>query len=164
MKPKIQIVDEKDQLIGHKYRNEIDYNKDIYRSTALWLENSQGEFLIAQRKLTKDKDPGKWGPAVAGTVDEGETYESNIYKEAEEEIGLTGVDFQPKTKLRENIPRKQFIQVYFTKFDKDLSNFKIQKEEVEQIAWIPKNELIADIKGNPKKYVPAMQMLINIFI
>ncbi len=29
-----------------------------------------------------------WGSAVAGTVEKGEDYESNIYKETEEEIGL----------------------------------------------------------------------------
>ncbi len=164
MKPRIQIVDEKDHLIGHKYRNEIDYDKDIYRVSTLWLENSQGEVLIAQRKLTKDKDPGKWGPAAAGTLDEGETYDSNIYKEAEEEIGLTGVKFQFKAKLKRNAPHKYFIHVYFAKIDKDINDFKLQEEEVEQITWISKRELITDFKANPGKYVPAMVKYVDIFI
>ena len=34
--------------------------------------------------------PEVWGPAVSGTNEEGETYDSNIIKEAQEEIGLTG--------------------------------------------------------------------------
>ena len=27
-----------------------------------------------------EDDPGKWGPAVAGTVDEGESYKKNVIK------------------------------------------------------------------------------------
>jgi len=89
-----QVVDENDQLIGYKERSKIDFKKDIYRIGALWLTDGTGQILIAQRKLTKDKDPGKWGPAAAGTVEKSETYESNAYKEAQEEIGLVGVKFE----------------------------------------------------------------------
>ena len=85
-KPKVIIVDENDNPIGLKYREDIDYSKDTYRCTGIWITNSNDEVLIAQRKFTKDKDPGKWGPAVAGTIEEGETYESNAYKEMKEEI------------------------------------------------------------------------------
>lgn len=75
---KIQIVDDQDQFIGLKERNEVDYKSDIYRVSALWLTNSKGQTLLAKRAAVKDKDPGKWGPAVAGTIDEGETYDENI--------------------------------------------------------------------------------------
>ena len=84
-----QIVNENDEIIDYKPRNEIDYKKDYYRIGCLWLTNSKGEVLLAQRLLTKDKDPGMWGPSAAGTLEKGESYESNIYKEAEEELGLS---------------------------------------------------------------------------
>ena len=61
-----QIVDETDNIIGYKLRNEIDFKKDYYRIGCLWLKNPKGEVLLAQRLLTKDKEPGKWGPSVAG--------------------------------------------------------------------------------------------------
>jgi len=95
-----QIVDDQDNLIGAKPRNEIDFKNDYYRISGLWLTNSKGQILIAQRLLTKDKDPGKWGPAAAGTLEVGETYESNAYKEADEEIGLTGVKFTQGPKMK----------------------------------------------------------------
>lgn len=79
---KIQIVDENDKFVSNKERSEVDYKSDIYRVSALWLTNSKGQTLLAKRAMVKDKDPGKWGPAVAGTIDEGETYDENIYKEA----------------------------------------------------------------------------------
>ncbi len=110
-KPKVQIVDENDNLIGHKPRTEVDFTKDIYRSACIWIENSKGEVLLARRALNKDKDPGMWGTAAAGTVDEAETYESNAYKELEEEIGLTGVELTSNAKVWAGFPRRQFIKV-----------------------------------------------------
>ncbi len=86
---KIIVVDENDKEIGVKERSKITHD-DIYRVSGLWLTNSKGEILLAQRSFNKprDNDPGKWGPAVAGTVDEDETYKENIQKEIKEELGL----------------------------------------------------------------------------
>jgi len=91
MPVKIIIVDENDNPIGLKERGTLDYDKDIYRVSALWITNSKGQILIARRALTKKQNPGKWGPGVAGTIDEGETYDSNIIKEAKEELGLQNI-------------------------------------------------------------------------
>ncbi len=155
-KENITIVDSDDNVIGSKPRDQIDYSKDIYRSAALWLTNSKNQVLIAQRKLTKKKDPGMWGPAVAGTVEHNETYESNIYKEAEEEIGLAGETFDLGPKQFEDKERKHFIQWFTCNLDKEIDTFQIQEDEVEKIVWIDKEALIIDVRQNPQKYVPAM--------
>ena len=61
-------------------------------SAGLLLKQSLPDLrvLIVERQTAFDKkyDPGKWGPSAAGTVEEGETYQSNIIKELQEEIGL----------------------------------------------------------------------------
>ncbi len=154
-KQKIILVDENDIPIGVKYRDQIDYTKDIYRWSGIWVENSQGEVLIAQRKLTKDKDPGKWGPAAAGTLEEGETYESNARKEVQEELGITVDSFESGPKQHADTPRRYFGQWFLCKLDKTLDEFTIQEDEVEQIAWVKKEELVNDMKRNPDKYVPS---------
>jgi isopentenyldiphosphate isomerase len=163
-KPRIIIVDATDTPIGLKKRGEVDDVKDIYRCTGVWITNSEGQVLIAKRKLTKDKDPGKWGPAVSGTVEEGETYESNALKETEEEIGLTGVslDLGPKKYIEH--PRKYFAQWFFCKVDKPIGDFVIQKDEVDQVAWIGKNQLVQEIKKSPEKYTPSFSAMIDILI
>ena len=160
----IQIVNDEDEIIGHKRRSEVDYQKNIYRISALWMTNSRGEILIAQRKLTKDKDPGKWGPAVAGTVEQNETYESNNYKEAEEEIGLTGVKFKVGQKQKINKAHKIFVQWFLINIDKNINEFKIQEDEVEQLAWKSKDELLSEIKENPKMYLPSMPDIVKLLI
>ncbi|MDQ2972857.1 MAG: NUDIX domain-containing protein [bacterium] len=156
-----QIVDENDELIGFKPRNEIDFKKDYYRIGCLWLTNLKGEVLLAQRLLTKDKDPGKWGPSAAGTLEKGETYESNIYKEAEEELGLTGVGFTAIAKLKLEEPRKSFLQLYEGVCDWQADEFTPQPEEVEQVSWIHIDDLRKDIKKNPDKYVPSIKILLE---
>lgn len=163
-KPLIQVVDANDNLIGHKSRHELDYSKDIYRSSCIWIENSKGQVLLAQRSNAKDKDPGMWGTAAAGTVDKGETYESNAYKELEEEIGLTGVKLTPNSKIWQEIPRQQFIQSFSGKTDWSIDRFVLQTEEVEAVRWIDKKELIKDFEKNPAKYIPSMPEWIKLFI
>jgi len=152
----IVVVDENDNIIGSKPRDTLDYSTDIYRVSALWVTNSKGEVLIAQRKHTKKHDPGKWSPAVAGTVESHETYESNMYKEAEEEIGLKGYIFElgPKQFVVHN--KRFFVQWYFCTVDKEANEFVPQEDEVEQVKWIQKDELIKDVSLNPDKYVASM--------
>jgi isopentenyldiphosphate isomerase len=145
-----QIVDEQDNIIGSKPRNEIDFKNDYFRISGLWLTNSHGQVLIAQRHLTKDKDPGLWAPAAAGTLEVGETYESNIYKEAEEEIGLSGITFAVGPKMKFDEPRKD--------------EFVLQLSEVEQVKWIDKYDLVKDVTHTPDKYVPSMARIINEFV
>lgn len=156
-----QIVDDQDNLISAKPRNEIDFKNDYYRISGLWLTNSKGQILIAQRLLTKDKDPGKWGPAAAGTLEVGETYESNAYKEAEEEIGLTGVEFTLGPKMKFENPRKSFCQWFIATCDWPEGQFVLQATEVEQVKWIDEGVFFEDVRANPDKYLPTMSLIIE---
>jgi len=164
MNRRIQIVNEEDVVIKNKERSEIDYKTDIYRVAALWLTNSRGDVLLAQRKRTKDRDPGKWGPAVAGTLEEGETYKTNIYKEAKEEIGLTELQFELGPKQRIFHSLNFFCQWYKATVDKDIKDFTIQEEEVEEIAWVPQEELVINFKKHPEEYIATMPGLVRTFL
>lgn len=154
---KIIIVDKNDNVIGSKERGTVDGQKDICRLAGLWLANSKGEALLAQRKFSKKYNPGKWGPAVGGTVEEDETYESNIYKEAKEEIGLTDVQFVKERKFFMATPNKTFCQFFSAVVDRPIENFNIQEEEVEAIKWINKDELIEEIKNNPDQFTEGVR-------
>ncbi len=158
---KIQIVDEQDNIISVKERMEVDYKNDIYRVSALWLTNSKGQTLLAKRAAVKDKDPGKWGPAVAGTIDEGETYDVNIYKEAMEEIGLEGAELTKGLKIRITHPRNYFCQWYFVALDREADTFVMQEDEVDELEWVGVEQMKQELKTNSDKYVPAMQQIVD---
>ncbi len=162
MKAKIVIVDEKDNVVGHKNR-ELAKQEDLYRVSALWITNSKEEILLARRALTKSHDPGKWGPAVAGTVDEGEDYFGNILKEAEEEIGLKNIKPTAEPKLRVSGEHNYFCQWYLLEIDKPIDEFIIDRGEVEQIRWFPKEELLKEIQNNPNDFLKTMKRWVGLF-
>ena len=162
MKLKIPIVNENDNIIGYKYREDI-LPTDIYRVTALWITNSGGDVLITQRSFNKSHDPGKWHPAVSGTVEQGETYDGNIIKEAEEELGIKGVEFKLGPKVKRGGKHIHFTQWYLCIMDKPISYFKIQPSEVADIKWMPLKSLVNDVKENPDKYVVSAPQWIKQF-
>lgn len=150
--PRITIVNDQDEIIGYKERGTL-VKADIYRVAALWVTNSSGDILLAQRQLGKRHDPGKWGPAVAGTVDEGETYESNILKEADEEIGLKNINPMLGPKRRVSDEYNYFCQWYKLTIDKSAEDFTIQEEEVEQVRWFSKAELQKELREYPERFL-----------
>lgn len=161
-KKKIIIVNDRDEVIGLKDRGTLEPN-DIYRVSALWVKNSKGDILLAQRSYNKNHDPGKWGPAVAGTNDEGETYESNIIKEAEEEIGLKDCHFEKSFYRMNQREYTYFVQWFFVVVDKDIKDFTIQKEEVEKIKWFSKEELQKELEVSPDNFLKSVKECVDLF-
>lgn len=157
-----QVVDEQDNVVGHKKRADIDWQDDIYRIAALWLINSKGQILMAKRVDTKDKDPGKWGPSAAGTMEQGEEYESNIYKEAEEELGLTGLRFDKSIKQRFHEPRQAFCQWFVGYCDFPAESFKLQEDEVDKVEWVDIEQVKKDARNNPNKYVASILLALEV--
>lgn len=157
----VQIVNENDEIIGAKQYGEVNHPGDIYRVSALWITNSKNQSLIAQRSLTEDSDPGKWGPAVAGTIGEGESYDENIYKEAAEEIGLIGVEFTKSVKTYSSGLRRYFTQWYRAQIDRDIAEFTRQVEEVNALAWIDTEQLKMELQARPDKYTPTLPKLVE---
>jgi isopentenyl-diphosphate delta-isomerase len=161
MKTKIIIVDESDNIIGYKDRETVT-SEDIYRVSVLWITNSQGEILLAKRALTKAHNPGQWGPAVVGTVEEGEDYLINIIKEASEEIGLKDIAPQVGQKVRVRGKYNFFGQWYTLVVDKALNEFVIDESEVAEIRWISKDNLQKEIEVDPAKFSESMQRFIKL--
>ncbi len=159
----IPTVDEQDKLIEYKEKSQVK-DSDVYRVSALWLTNSKGEVLLAKRVHTKKHDPSKWGPAVAGTVEKGETYESNIIKETEEEIGLTNVKFKLGAKQRIHGKHNFFDQWFLATVDMNANDFVIQKEEVEEVRWFSKKEIKAIFKKNPDFFIASAKQWIDLFV
>lgn len=159
----IPIVNESDKIIKYKQRGTLDQS-DIYRCSALWLTNSNGEILLAQRKFTKKNDPGKWGPAVAGTNEEGETYESNMIKEAEEELGLKGCTLEKSDiKTRRSGKHNYFAQWFTLIIDRKIEDFTIQEDEVEKIKWFSKDGLLKELEDNPDKFLKSIKEHVKTF-
>lgn len=147
----IPVVNKLDEIIWYKSRLDIT-SEDIYRVSALWIENSQGEILLAQRGFMKRNNPGKWWPAVAGTVDRWESYEENIYKEAEEELWIKWEEFEFVKKIYNAGPKYfYFCSWYELRLDRKIEDFVIEYPQVESVRWFQKEEI-----KNMLKHVPEI--------
>ncbi len=160
---RIILVDENDNIVDDVLRNEKK-DEDIHRVSALWATNSQWEILLAKRHMSKKSHPWLWWPAVAGTNAVWETYESNIYKEAEEEIGITDIPFQKNIKIeRFDAKTKHFIQWFNVQVDMTISEFRLQENEVEEVRWWSKEDLEKEIKENPELFLKSMPRYLEMF-
>ncbi|MFA7191970.1 MAG: NUDIX domain-containing protein [Candidatus Paceibacterota bacterium] len=152
---KIPVVNEQDEIIGYKDRSDRN-PEDIIRITSIWITDENGDVLMQQRKLDKKNNPGLWSAAVAGTVEEGETYESNAYKEMEEEIGVNDVPLTMSKKMYgDTTAGKRFLQIFTAQFSRE-KKLTAQESEVEQLKWFTKEELLRELKENPNDFVGAM--------
>lgn len=162
MRAKIIIVDEEDSIVGHKERDTLKEN-DIYRVSALWVKNSKGEALLARRHRNKSHHPRKWGAAVTGTVDEGESYYENVIKETREEIGLENIKPKVGPKTKTDNEYHHFTQWYILNIDKDINEFKIAENEVEEIKWFTLKELKDQMENHPEEFIPSMIKYYELF-
>ena len=158
---KIPIVNEEDEVIGYKERGNRDPN-DICRITGLWVTALDGSILLARRAFTKKHHPGVWGPAVSGTVEEGETYESNILKEAEEEIGLKNATPVPGPKIRGDSSHQYFCQ-WFTAVIPREYPFVKRVEEVEEVRWFSKEEILKLLEDTPQVFLQNLPKYLGYF-
>jgi isopentenyl-diphosphate delta-isomerase len=157
---KIIIVNENDEIIGTKERDSLSPD-DIHRISCLWLTNSAGDVVLSKRALTKKTSPGKWGCAVSGTVDEGETYDNNITKEIREELGisLTIDQLRVGPKLRiSGADRGYFVQWYFYTSDAPLNEYTLDPSEATELRWVTENELRKCITTNPDDFTTGLSI------
>jgi isopentenyldiphosphate isomerase len=154
---RIPIVNEEDEIICYKERENTN-PEDIVRATGLWIKDKDGNILLSQRSLSKKFGPGLWGPAAGGVVEEGETCESCIIREAEEEIGLRGVIFNSGPKIR----LFDCFGYFFTATVDSNYEFVKQDEEVEQIKWFSQEELNKLLKEKPEIFMKGFEEYIKI--
>ena len=148
------VVDERDNVTGYRERETYGPG-DNYRITILCVFNMKGQVLLAQRSPNKKRDAGRWSPAAGGTVEQGETYESNIYKEAEEELGISGVEFHEGPNLYAadiGNGAGYFCQTYYVYLEEPAESFVLQSEEVAAVKWVDIERLELHARTHPEQY------------
>lgn len=98
----------------------------------VFIENSNGEFLIQKRSLEKDGTYGSTG----GHPKSGENSIQGMITEIKEEIGL---DVKPEElnlfySDRDDVDQV-FFDLYYIKKDIDINSLTLQKEEVDFVEW-----------------------------
>jgi len=153
---RIVVVNENDEIIGAKERDDK-HQHDITRSAGAWVLNDNKEVLIAQRAVTKVHSPGKWGISCAGSVEEGDTYESCLLKELKEELGIEAglSDLLPLSHTLKTTSHRYFCQMFVVRKNVPLSDIVVQRDEVEAVQWIAVPALSAWFAEKPSDFTAS---------
>jgi isopentenyldiphosphate isomerase len=156
------LVNDNDEIIGHKLRSEL-VDADRWRICSVLLINDKHEVLIAQRAATKRHSPLKWGPSCAGTLSKGESYEECAARELAEELGVRGVELKVLSydKYDDDIGSKRYCKTFAATCNWDLDKFVAQKEEVESLEWIDEQKLKNRLREEPERFVDGVDMLLK---
>ena len=151
---KIPIVDEQDNFLYYKDPKERDPRKEITRGSVLWVVNEREKILVAKRSKNKEHFPNIWGPSVAGSLEENESYRDNLIKEAKEEIGVNLDTIILGSKIRESDDHEYFSQYFFTKISSN-TKFTLQESEVDEVHWVSLKQLKNWYRKNPEEFLPT---------
>ncbi len=148
---KVPIIDENDNVLGYKEKADL-LPTDCHRCSAIWVTNARGDVLLAKRVMTKKTSPGVWSPPIAGTVEEGETYDSNVVKEAEEELGLKNI--QPKKLFKKFRAGRHghLTQWYALQIETPVEELKWSREEYDEARWFTRKEIEEGLKERPEEF------------
>jgi isopentenyl-diphosphate delta-isomerase type 1 len=87
-KETLEVVDEKNQVIGIASRWEIHQKSMRHRSVHIFIFNSKGKLYLQKRSPHKDQYPEHWDSSAAGHTDPGETPLDTARRELMEELGI----------------------------------------------------------------------------
>ena len=86
----LDLVDERDQVVGEISRSKAHAHKRSHETRAVWLfiKNKQGQLWIPRRHADKKIMPNCLDGSAAGCVARGESYEQALHREVAEELNL----------------------------------------------------------------------------
>ena len=129
--------------IGSKTRSECHQkNPGFYHKPAwIWIVNGNKEFLVQKRSMLKKNRPGFWDISSAGHVEAGETSVEGAIRETKEELGIDTKpeDYKYIGEFTSDITW-EIGQIFILKLNVKIEDFKLQKEEVDKVEWLPFDE------------------------
>ncbi len=87
----LDIVDEQDRVIGQARRGEAYARRLPHRCVFVQARDAEGRIFVHRRTPTKLVFPSMYDLFVGGVVGAGESYDDAALREAEEELGVTGL-------------------------------------------------------------------------
>lgn len=155
MEEQVVLVDEQDRELGLMGKTEAHEKGLLHRAISVIIFNSKGEMLLQQRAFTKYHWAGIWSNTCCSHPRAGETFEAAASRRLFEELGIR----TPLTKEfhftymakdeKSGLTEHEYDWVFTGTFD---GSFEFNRDEINDIKWVSKEELSADMTANPDKY------------
>lgn len=137
----LDIVDENDQVIGRSPRGEAYARGLRHRAVFVQARDGEGRVFVHRRTPTKLVFPSLYDMFVGGVVGAGESYDDAALREAEEELGVSGLPrpgFLFKFLYDDGGGRTWWSAVYEVRCDLPV------RPQAEEVAWhrfLPEEEI-----------------------
>lgn len=127
---------------GEIHRRVDEMPKDKYRlAVHVCIFNSKNQLLVQQRQPFKKGWPNMWDVSVGGSAVAGDSSSQAAEREVWEELGLR-VDLSDARPIFTMNFEGGFDDFYLVEMDVDLTKLHLQEEEVRQVRWADKDEII----------------------
>ncbi|MFC6598768.1 NUDIX hydrolase [Kitasatospora paranensis] len=135
----LDVVDAQDRVIGTAPRGEVYRQGLTHRCVFILVRDAADRIFVHRRTDTKLFAPGAYDCFVGGVVGSGETYAHAAVREAEEELGVSGIEPVPLFRfLFEQDGLSWFCDMHEARWDGPVSP---QVEEVAWHGWLTADEL-----------------------
>lgn len=126
-----------------------------HRANYGFIFNKNGDVLLQKRSSNKKLWPNLWDITAGGHVLSGEFGYESLIREVKEELGIV---IEPKDLLylvgstsvnvKGDTINKHFNECFIINKDVDISEIKLQEEEVSEVRWFTKKEILDRINNN----------------
>ncbi len=149
-----EIFDKEGNALGTEKRGIVHRAGVLHKGIHGYLLDEKGRVFIQKRSQEKENEPGKWDASIAEHLKPGESFEDAFKRGVKEELGVE-VKEAEKIGERENLFEKgeihdrDWVGLFKGKIEGEI---KLQKEEVSEVKWIGKEELLKEMDETPERF------------
>lgn len=156
----IDVLNSNGEFTGEvKEKNEIHKLGLWHRISYCFIFNDKKNVLLQRRSGSKIT-PNVWDKTVGGHVEAGESCYKTLLRKTEEEIGLklkpeeiehfgcATVDY-----ITETVKCHIFAECYIVRKNIDINDLEINKEEISELKWFSKEEILKKIENKDKDLI-----------
>ncbi|ARP73969.1 NUDIX domain-containing protein [Streptomyces pluripotens] len=137
----LDVVDENDRVVTQCPRGEVYARRLRHRCVFIQVRDADGRLFVHRRTAGKLVFPSLYDMFVGGVVGAGESYDEAALREAEEELGVSGLPrpaFLFKFLYDDRVGRSWWSAVYEVRCDLPVQP---QAEEVQWYDFLPEGEV-----------------------
>lgn len=156
MKEVFDILDKNGVFVNKVETRDICHKEGFWhRAVIVAIINSNHQVLLQKRSATKKMWPNLWDITAGGHVLAGEFGFETVIRETKEEIGvnleekdLLFIGSTTSTNINGDRIDNHFNEYFVATKEVDTNTLSLQKEEVQDIKWFDKEEVISRIHNN----------------
>lgn len=157
LRDELILVDIDDNELGVEQKEKAHSRPMLHRAFSIYLYNDKKELLIQKRAISKYHSGGLWANACCSHPRKGETLKESAIDRLKDELGIeTDVkelfSFIYLNKFNDNLYEYELDHVFIGKYNGNINNIKLNKEEVSEVRWVNIKQLKEELVTNPSSF------------